>query len=326
MTRCDRIIFSVFVASLVACGGTSKKDVAAAKHSLYDTEFATVYSAALEATRELYPELDDNPGPGRIMTRWHQVSFSNCAGPSTTAGGQTAPCDDLVQQRTVTPTAGMVNNGMTNGANSPNGMPTALTYKHYFVRFDVSVAGGRPWRVKVIGHASEWEPGAAMPVEMRGASKPPWLEPRTDSLRVAIWKRIKKFAVPMKDEEEPARAEDELPKTDPASFRDVPPLAAKRLAAIKDALGKRDYTSLRPQLADDVVWSLGGGTGADEAMAMWQADPAIFEAMMTSLVGCIADGDKKVACPGGAPKPGAYQLVIELRGDAWKLTSFVKAE
>jgi hypothetical protein len=326
MTRADRIIFSVLAVTLVACGGVSKKDVAAAKHSLYDTEFATVYSAALEATREAYPELDDNPGPGRIMTRWHQVSFSNCAGPSTTQGGQTAPCDDFVQQRTVTPTSGMAGMNTSPSAAAGSTMPTRLAYKRYFIRFDVSVAGGRPWHVKVVGHASEWEPGAAMPVEMKGANKPAWLEPRADSLRVAIWKRINKFAVPMKDEDEPARAEDELPKTDPSTFKDVPPAAAKRLAAIKDALAKRDYAGLRPQLADDVVWSLGGGTGADEAMAMWQADPAIFEAMNGALVGCLADGDKKVACPGGAPKPGTYQLLIELRGDAWKLTSFVKAE
>jgi hypothetical protein len=106
----------------------------------------------------------------------------------------------------------------------------------------------------------------------------------------------------------------------------VPAGAGKRLAAIKDALAKRDYTGLRPQLADDVVWSLGGGTGADAAMAMWQADPVMFESMAAVLANCVAEGDKRVACPGGELKPGAYQLVIEPRGDSWKLTSFVKAE
>lgn len=312
MTRRDRITYCASVvafAAIAACGGPSKKDIASAKHSLYDTDFAIVFSAALESTRELYPNLDDNPGPGKIETAWHQVQFSNCAGASSS-------CDDQVQARTI-------GGGQMTG---PNGaMPTQLAYKRYFVKFDVSVVGGRPWRVKVVGHASEWSPGAAMPVEMRGVNKPPWLEPRADSLRVAIYRRIKKYAVAMKDEE-PKVVEDDTPKTDPSTFKNVPAGAAKRMAAIKDAISRRDYTGLRPQLADDVVWSLGGGTGADAAMAMWQADPAILDAMEAALAACAADGDKRVACPQGAPKPGAYQLVLEPRGTDWKVTSFVKAE
>ena len=83
MLRGDRIIFLALLAVLAACG--NKKDVEAAKHSLYDTDFAIVYSAALEATRELYPNLDDNPGPGKISTAWHQVQYSNCAGAGLTS-------------------------------------------------------------------------------------------------------------------------------------------------------------------------------------------------------------------------------------------------
>lgn len=76
------------------------------------------------------------------------------------------------------------------------------------------------------------------------------------------------------------------------------------------------------------MWSLGGGTGAETAMAMWQADPAAFDAMAAAITaGCAAtDGNKRVTCPTGAAAPGVYQLVLEPRGDAWKVTSFVKAE
>jgi len=106
----------------------------------------------------------------------------------------------------------------------------------------------------------------------------------------------------------------------------VPPGAARRLPALKDALGDRDYNALRAQLADDVVWSLGGGTGIDAAMALWQADPEPLDAMGKVLAaGCGGDATK-VTCPPGPPVPATYQLTLEMRGDAWRVTSFVKAE
>jgi hypothetical protein len=325
MCRRDRIIFAllaiVFGFGLAACG-SNKKEVQAARHSLYDTDFAIVYSAALTATRDLYPNLDDNPGPGKIATSWHQVQYANCAGAGST-------CDDtMVNQQVISQQQGLQANGAsTNMAQSQAGMPTRLAYKRYFIRFEVHVLGGRPWRVKVTGHASSWDPGAAMPVEMKGADKPHWLDGRTEALQVAIYKRIRQYAIPMK-EEAPASdvPEDNSPKTDPASFKNVPAAAAKELATTKDVLAKRDYTALRPELADDVVWSLGGGTGADAAMAMWQADPTALDAMAAALASCAADGDKRVLCPPGQPAAGAWQLTFEPRLGAWKLTSFVKAE
>jgi hypothetical protein len=308
MARRHRTIFCV--ALLVgACG--NKKEVEHAKHSVYDTDFAIVYSAALDVTRELYPQLNDNPGPGKISTAWHQVSYGNNQ-------------DDLSNQRTLAQGQG-VQSGMAGTGAGMVGVPTRLAYKRYFIRFDVSVLGGRPWRVKVVGHASEWEPGAALPSELKGAQRPAWLDGRIESLQLAIYKRIKKFAIPMKEEIEVAPGDDS-PRTDPAQFAGVPSGAAKRLAAIKDALAKRDYSALRPQLDDNVVWSLGGGTGADVALATWQADPGSFDAM-ADVIGatCAAKGDKKVECPAGDPQPGKWQLVLELKGD-WKVTSFVRGE
>jgi hypothetical protein len=61
-------------------------------------------------------------------------------------------------------------------------------------------------------------------------------------------------------------------------------------------------------------------------MAMWQADPTAFDAMAATLAACAADGDKRVACPGGQVLPGAWQLVLEPRGADWRVVSFVKAE
>jgi hypothetical protein len=301
----------VLVVALAGCGG-SKKEVHDAQHSLYDTDFAVVYSAVLEATRDLYPNMDDNPGNGAIHTAWHQVQYASGADDATTA----------------TPT------GMNGALGSPTmgqspasqaaGLPTRLAYKKYFIRFDVSVVGGRPWRVKVVGHAASWDVGAAMPVELHGAARPSWLTPRVDALEVEIFKHIKQFAIPMKDEVK-ANPEDDIPKVDPSAFHDLPAGAAAALAQLKNALIRRDSAALRPSLADDVVWSLGAAPGADTALVMWQADPDSLDAMSKLLDGCAGD-DKRVRCPGGDAAPGQYQLVVEPRGTSWKVTSFVKAE
>jgi hypothetical protein len=302
-----RIIFLAAITCTTGCA-SNKQDVETAKRSLYDAEFSVVYSAALEATRENYPNLEDAPGRGAIKTAWHQVSYANNQ-------------DDLANPKVVA-------NGQGGRAASQGqaaaGMPTRLAYKRFFIRFDISIAGGRPWRLKVVGHAAEWEPGAAQPSELHGASRPSWLEGRTDALLAAIYKRVKGYAVPMPEHGEPGT--DDVKKADPQSFKDVPAPAAKRLADLKDALSSRDYTALRAQLADDVAWSLGGGSGADVAIAMWQADPEPLDAMAKALnAGCAGDA-RKVTCPPGPPVPGAYQLSVEVRGDAWRVTSFVKAE
>lgn len=301
--RWHRIIFLAAIACATGCS-TSKKDVEAAKRSLYDADFALIYGAALEATREVYPNLEDAPGRGAIKTAWHQVSYANNQ-------------EDLANPRTVA--AGQGQSGQ-----AAAGMPTRLAYKRYFIRFDVSIAGGRPWRLKVVGHAAEWEPGAAMPSELHGVARPSWLESRSDALLAAIYKRIKTYAVPQKEPVgDPA---DEVKRADPAAFKDVPPAAAKQLARLKDAPDSRDYAALRAQLSDDVVWSLGGGAGADTAMAMWQADPEPLDAMGKLLVAGCGGDTRKVTCPAAAPAPGAYQLTIESRGDVWRISSFVKAE
>lgn len=317
MRRSHPITISL-IAFVALCACSNKKELKAAKSSLYDTDFAIVYNAAVEATRDLYPTLNDNPGPGMIKTAWHQVSYANNQ-------------DDLANQRTIAQGQGY-GGGTTTAGQAAAGMPTRLAYKRTFVRFDVSVVGGRPWRVKVIGHASEWEPGNALPTELSGAARPHWLDGRTDSLTLAIYKKLKKVAVPMKEEVEPEKPEDLVPKTDPKEFVNVPPAAAKVLALVRDALVKREYTELRALLAEDVVWSLGGSPGADTAMAMWQADSESLEAMQRVLTsGCAASPNgniQKVTCPPttGEPTPGAYLLVLEPRGEQWKVTSFVKAE
>jgi hypothetical protein len=304
--RRHRTIFLAAATIWLACGA-SKKDVESAKRSVYDADFAVVYGAALEATREVYPNLDEAPGRGLIKTAWHQVSYANNQ-------------DDLSNQQVVAANQGRA----ASTGQAAIGMPTRLAYKRFFVRFEVTVAGGRPWRLKVVGHAAEWEPGQELPSELHGVARPSWLEGRTEALTVAIYKRLKPHALAMT--EAVVDSPEEVRRVDPSTFKAVPPGAAKRLATLKDALAARNYPALRGHLADDIVWSLGGGTGADAAMATWQADPEALDAMGKALAAGCAGDDKKVSCPAGAPASGTYQLQLEPRREQWQVTSFVRAD
>jgi hypothetical protein len=285
--------------------GANKKEVDEAKRSVYDAEFAIVFSAAVAATRELYPRVEEDPVTGVIKTAWHQVKYNDPG------------ADDPKSVQSRDQTAGV-------GASSPGGAlgyNPSLARRVNFIRFDVHVAGGRPWRVRVIGTASQLEPGNALPTELRGANKPHWLPGRVDALTVAIHKRLKKYAqaAPVHVEV----VEEEAPRAKVGG--DIPDGARETAQAVVAAIDTRDYAALRATCADDVVWSLGAAPGVDGAMAMWQADPGVFAQMKKAITaGCEKDG-ADVVCPVGAPR-GAWQLRLALRGSAWKLAAFVIVE
>ncbi len=295
-------LVSLAVAS-AAC--VNKKEVAEAKSSVYDAEFAIVYSAAVAAVRDLYPRLDEDPSIGVIKTAWHQVKYNDPG------------ADDPKSVQSRDQTAGV-------GGASPNtglGYNPSLARRVTFIRFDVHVGGGRPWRVRVIGTASQLEPGNALPTDMKGAAKPHWLAGRTDALTVAIHRRLKKFA-----QRAPTVVEDvavEVPKTKVAG--EIPDGARAAAQEIVLAIEQRDADALRAQCAADVVWSLGAAPGVDGAMAMWQADPGVFTQMQKSIAaGCAPDG-ADVVCP-AATSRGGWQLRLALRGAAWKLAAFVAVD
>jgi len=283
----------------------SKKEVAEARASVYDADFAVVYSAAVEAVRELYPEFDDDPSTGTIHTAWHQVKYTDV--------GADDPKTTQIRDRA----AGV-------GASSPSGSMgynPSLAHRLNFIRFDVYVAGGRPWRVRVVGKASQLEPGNALPTELKGANQPHWLGGRTDALTLAIHRKLKKVArrAPPPVEVAPPPPE----KIDVAG--DIPPAARDVAAEVVRALHDRDYGKLRGFLADDVVWSLGAAGGADGAMAMWQADPGVFGEMEHAITAGCGAADAEVVCPAQVGS-GGWQARFAQRGSGWKLASFVTAE
>jgi hypothetical protein len=312
------IIVRSLVAALVlatsSCGGAG--ELRSAQRSIYDTDFAVVYGAALETATDLYPQLVEDPAKGKIATAWHEVSYQN------TGAEDPKAMQNQAKTMGYDPTGTSSAQGAAGRLTAPQGQ----IFKRYFIRFDISVVGGRPWKVKVSGHASEWEPGNAVPSELRGPATPHWLPGRTEALVVAIHKRLKQYAIEV---EENIPQPDAAEAVDLAAFGAIPEDAAKQVSEVRAAVAKRNYDELRARVASDVVWSLGGEPGVDGALAMWQADPAILEAMATAIdAGCRGDA-KEVVCPPAATETPGYtgwRLALARRGDGWLVTSFVQGD
>lgn len=298
----------VLVSSLVmsAACGSSKKEANQARHSVYDTDFAVVYSAAVETVRSLYPAFDEDPTTGIIKTSWHQVKYSD-------------PGADDPKTTQVADRASGVGNASPIGAGGLGSDPS-LARKLKFIRFDVTVTGGRPWRIRVKSAASQMEPGNALPTELNGLAAPHWLAGRTDALVVAIHRRLKKYAVNVPDEPKPVEVIEAI-----TVGGDIDDGARTAAAEVMRALHKRDYAALRRQVAADVVWSRGAAPGADVALAMWQADPTTLTALEGAIkAGCGADGEA-VSCP-AAPAPDAARARFAPRNGAWKLVEFLERD
>ena len=297
--------------AVLALGGCpSSQEIRVAKTSAYDADFAIVYSETLEAVRTLYPNLEDNPSTGVIRTAWHQVQYASSN--DDNPGG--------ADPRNMGTTPGSAGGGFTAPASSLN---TKL-----FIRFDVVVAGGRPWRVRVAAKAQEWDAGNAEPTELKGAATPHWLGGRRDALIVAIYKRLKQYAVHIEEEEAPVE-EAVAPDVDQDALGPIPVPARKVATAIVQAVETRDIATLRKHLADDVVWSLGAEGDAEMALVMWQADTETLDTLAATLRAGCREADGVVTCPPAATEDTDYtgwRVTLEERDGGWKLTAFVQGD
>jgi hypothetical protein len=296
----NRLIPITFVAALAACGGASAEDIQAAQSSGYRGDFAVIYSETLAAVREAYPQLTEDARAGIIRTAWHPVHVQQGSG------------EEEAQQN---PTPGSPRTGIRTS--------TQLR-EQFFIRFDVHVVGGKPWRVRVRGQASSWTAGE-IPTPLHGADVPHWLEGRVNSLEVAIHQRLKTHAVkvgkePGPEDETPARAPAPL---DIARFGKLPPEAGRIVAEVERAARARDTAALRARMVDQFTYATGEAPSADTALVMWQADPGLLDQLVKALgSGCALDpGGKQVLCPAAAAA-GAARAVFQASGASWKLVAF----
>jgi hypothetical protein len=300
-------ITAVVVAAALA-GCVSKKEADEARASVYDIDFAIAYSEALAATRARYPNLSEDPVKGTIRTAWHQVN-------AEVAEGESSARDPA---------------GLTGGGGNAQGLTSSsgTALRRTFVRFDVAVTGGRPWRIKVVGRASRWNPGDAQPVELRNADAPPWLAGRTDALVIDIHERLAVHARPAP--QGAVVADEAPPAVDPATFGPIPPAAAAGVTRVRKAIGGRDMAALRAACAADVTWSFGAEPGIEGAMITWQADPEVLEHMAAALdAGCRTVDDRTVSCPPAAseqPEFLGWRAVFQPREGRWVMTAFVQGD
>jgi hypothetical protein len=176
------------VAFAFSCGGSAAK-LARARAASYEGERDTVYREAVAAVRGQYAEgLELDPGAGLIKTAWHALKVR------TAETGR----DQNRQAPGGAPTGVGVSQGSLGGGGpgprrsnprEPDSAPNEIN----FVRFDVRLVGGPPWRVEVTGHASEFDHSTGKPMPLKGAERPYWLDGRQKKLEIAIHERLEKF-------------------------------------------------------------------------------------------------------------------------------------
>ncbi len=292
---------------LGACAA-SDAEIRKANSSGYQSDFATVYGEALAATVELYPHTIENAVTGLIQTAWHTVATQGGSGDSSNPQGSQ-----------------FANTQNTGGIGQISGTAPSDS-KRFFIRFRIHVVGGKPWRIRVIGEASEWRAGD-VPMPLRGAEVPPWVKGRTDALRVAIHNRLKKHAVTV-DREIPVAKSPVLITKEPSGFGDIPKEAEEAVGRVFRAIRSRDMKGLRADMADDLQWSFGDAGNADVALALWQADTRSLEELGRVLeAGCASgDGAVTVSCPkeySSEANFSGYRAIFEKRGKVWLLTAFL---
>lgn len=303
--------------TVVACGASSR-EIREAKSSGYRTDFALVYNEAVAAVRKLYPNLVEDATAGTIRTAWHVVRFNE---------GQVDPTSQQSRDS-------QAREDQTTGAGTSNPFgQSGLARKTHFIRFDVSVVGGDPWRLSIRAQASRWTAGE-VPVPLKGGDEPHWLQGRIDALYIAIHRRLKKYMVKLETRPSDQQEIEEVsrPRFEPGQFGPIPDAAAEAVAYVMQAASMRDLVNLREHMADDFIWSLGGTPGADMAIMMWQADTSVLNNLETILrAGCRADPDgARVSCPPEYSERAGYlgyrAELAQTAPGVWKLTVFASGE
>ncbi len=179
------LALTISIAALASCASSKAAELKAARSSGYDAEYQLVFTETVKAVQHDYKRIDANPQARVIKTAWHPLQIKDA---ETPRGRGVEAANQLP--------AGSEEGGAVRGRGSEvqaGGNPNSPS-RRYFVRFDVSIEGARPFKIKVEGYASVWDRTGA-PQPLHGADTPYWLKGKIESLEVAIYKQLRQYAV-----------------------------------------------------------------------------------------------------------------------------------
>ena len=268
MQRRHRIIFSVRDRALRSSRAANKKEVESAKQLALRHRLRDRVQRGARGHARAVPEPQRQPGAGQITTAWHQVPYANNAGRPVE---HSAPSRRARRARR-----------RWRGLARRRGRRHADAPRVQALLHPVRRAGRRRAAVARQGRRPRGRVGARQRDADRAARHGAAAVARRPHRGAAGRDLRKHQAVRDADEgrgarspRRPTRCRRPIRRRSRTSRR----RPRRRSRCSRTRSPNRDYPTLRELLADDVVWSLGGGTGADAAMAMWQADPEALDAM-----------------------------------------------
>ena len=289
-----------------ACAASSA-EVRQARSVAYQVPFAVVWNAVVQETQAKYPRLaEEDPVAGRLLTDWHVIQTE-----ATQEGGTAIGPSGSVNE---TPTVG------------PGGLNMSNLSSGVFIRIEAKVSGGPPWRVTLRAESAEYRPGMAMlqPITNQ-ADEPPTVPRRVDALHVAIYRRLRPYAVEVK---EAPSADTSAPAVDTSPWSNLSAGAALLVATAHAAAVRGDVDALLPLLDEGFTFSLGSVGSAAGAAAYWRADPRVLARLAETLAAGCGEGGGVVACPSGSSldRGIGWRAGFRRVGDAWRFASFVSGD
>ncbi len=195
MSWCRAMLVGLATLAVAPACVSRSEAVHEAKNSAYDAKYRLVFRLTSEVVREQYAKgAEFALEKALIKTAWHPIQLLEKEAPrnpgyeppQVTQGAEPGPGSPTTSER----------RSQQNWERNRRAFKQKKNTR-YFVRFDVRLSGGGPWRIDVQGHGSEWEAGMT-PRPFKADEMPPWVAQRADSLRLAIHQRLQQYAVPAK--------------------------------------------------------------------------------------------------------------------------------
>ena len=297
MAVANRIIFCAVVTLALVAPARNTQRIEYAKHSAVRHRLRDrVQRGARRHARALSEPRTTNPGPGRISTAWHQVKYAD-----DQDADMVEPADAGERQRRAGAEARPTRcRDSRRHADAPRLQALLHSLRHQRRRRPAVARQG-------IGHASEWEPGAAMPVELHGLRDARVARGRAPRrCRSRSTSRSSSSRVPMKEEDAGRAARTSCRRPIRRRSAAVPTARRRRSPSYQGHPQQARLRSAAPaaRRRHRVEPRRRHGRRRRDGDVAGRSRRR-FDAMAAAIAGgCGADGDKKVAVSGRRAEAG----------------------